>query len=97
MPVQGPRSPVTPVQYGHHKWRLYQVYQDLNPDPNLHHGPRAAVTKSELAAGHGRNKVAMQFKLRVFVRGHTPTDYKRLFETDEHYQVGAKGLLWVVV
>lgn len=53
--------------------------------------PRAAVTKSELAAVHGRNKVAMQFKLRVFVRGHTPTDYKRLFETDEHYQVSANA------
>lgn len=48
------------------------------------------MTKSELAAVHGRNKVAMQFKLRVFVRGHTPTDYKRLFETDEHYQVQYK-------
>ncbi|PNH12214.1 Glycosyltransferase-like protein LARGE [Tetrabaena socialis] len=48
------------------------------------------VSKSELQTIHGRNKVTIQFKLRVFPRGHTPTDYLRWFATSEPYQVTYK-------
>ncbi|KAG2430370.1 hypothetical protein HYH02_013732 [Chlamydomonas schloesseri] len=48
------------------------------------------VTKAQLGAMHGRNKAAMQFKLRVFPRGHTPTDYPRWFAASQPYQVTYK-------
>ncbi|EFJ43666.1 hypothetical protein VOLCADRAFT_96251 [Volvox carteri f. nagariensis] len=48
------------------------------------------VTKSELASMHGRNKEAIQFKLRVFPRGHTPTDYVRWFTESQPYPVSYK-------
>ncbi len=51
-------------------------------------GRRRAVSKAELEAGHGRNKKAIQFKLRVFPRGHTPTNYTRWFQATQPYQVG---------
>ncbi|KAG2444235.1 hypothetical protein HXX76_000993 [Chlamydomonas incerta] len=48
------------------------------------------VSKAQLGAMHGRNKGAIQFKLRVFPRGHTPTDYPRWFAASEPYQVTYK-------
>ncbi|KAG2486289.1 hypothetical protein HYH03_014994 [Edaphochlamys debaryana] len=48
------------------------------------------MSKDVLRSVHGRNKYAMQFKLRVFPRGHTPTDYVRWFNATEPYQVQYK-------
>ncbi|GFR51211.1 hypothetical protein Agub_g13537 [Astrephomene gubernaculifera] len=48
------------------------------------------MSKPQLAAVHGRNKAAIQFKLRVFPRGHTPTNYTRWFAETQPYQVTYK-------
>ncbi|KXZ46406.1 hypothetical protein GPECTOR_44g80 [Gonium pectorale] len=50
----------------------------------------SCVSKAQLQLMHGRNKAAIQFKLRVFPRGHTPTDYVRWFASSEPYQVTYK-------
>ncbi|GLI63689.1 hypothetical protein VaNZ11_006689 [Volvox africanus] len=48
------------------------------------------VSKSQLESMHGRNKEAIQFKLRVFPRGHTPTNYVRWFSEAQTYKVSYK-------
>ena len=45
-----------------------------------------AARKEDLMAMH-RAKKLLQFKLKVFPRGHTPTNYTRWFAAKEEYEV----------
>ncbi|KAG1660376.1 hypothetical protein FOA52_012669 [Chlamydomonas sp. UWO 241] len=51
----------------------------------------AAGTKAELAELN-KHKKLVQFKLKVFPRGHTPTNYTRWFGTSEDYPVEYKRM-----
>jgi len=51
----------------------------------------ANCTKAELAELHKHKKI-VQFKLKVFPRGHTPTDYPRWFTSPEDYSVDYKRM-----